>query len=88
MTNEAADIVQEIAEDQAEWKTKAKVAGSAALDATKAAYQELSDRTIEYSKATDRAIRENPYTAMGIAVAVGALLGFMMTRGSSKECED
>ncbi|MBA4146897.1 MAG: hypothetical protein H0X66_02195 [Verrucomicrobia bacterium] len=89
MRNEAADIAQETAEESPEWKYKAKVAGTAAVDATKAAYNELHDRTLEYSKATDQAIRQRPYVSLGIIFGAGCLLGFLMGRGGSgKECED
>ncbi|MFN7138896.1 MAG: hypothetical protein ACK4UN_06135 [Limisphaerales bacterium] len=88
MRNEAADIVQDHPEETPEWKYKAKVAGNAALDATKAAYQELHDRTLEYSKATDQAIRQSPYMSLGLVFGVGCLLGFIMSRGGSKQCED
>ncbi len=86
MRNEAADIVQDTIEETPEWKAKAKVAGNAAWDATKSAYQELQDKTTACTKATDQAIRENPYYSVGIAFGVGCLLGFLLTRGGkSKE---
>ncbi|MEO5802899.1 MAG: hypothetical protein ABIR24_05165 [Verrucomicrobiota bacterium] len=87
MRNEAADIVQDSAEELAqEWKAKAKAAGTAAWDATRATYQQLQDRTIEYSKATDRAIREKPYVAVGIAFGVGMLIGLLAT--GRRSCEE
>jgi ElaB/YqjD/DUF883 family membrane-anchored ribosome-binding protein len=88
MQNEAADIVQEHMDEIPEWKSKAKAAGSAAMDATKAAYQQIQDRTMAYSKATDQAIRQSPYKAVGIAFGAGLLLALLLTGGKSKECED
>lgn len=89
MTNEAADIVQDTVEETPEWKTKARVAGTAAWDATKAAYETLQERTTACTKATDVAIRENPYMALGVAFGVGALLGFLLTDSKEeKQCCD
>lgn len=86
MRNEAADIVQDQLEDTAEWKAKARLAGNAAWDATKAAYQTAQEKTVACGKATDHAIRENPYISMGIAFGVGALLAFVLTSG--RNCDE
>jgi len=83
MRNEAADIVQDQIEETPEWKAKARVAGTAAWDATRAAYNELHDKTVQYSKATDEAIRQRPYASLGIAFGVGCLLGLLFTSRSS-----
>ena len=92
MRNEAADIVQdnveELKETTQEWKEKARAAGEAAWDATKATYQQLQDKTVAGAKATDKAIRENPYIALGCAFGAGLLLGFLVTRGGGSEEED
>ncbi|MEO7296994.1 MAG: hypothetical protein ABI042_00300 [Verrucomicrobiota bacterium] len=85
MRNEAGDIVQDQVEDLKqlgqEWKDKARAAGNAAWDATCATYQQLSDKTIEYSKATDKVIREKPYAAIGIAFGVGVAIGLLAMCG-------
>lgn len=87
MRNEAGDIVQDELDDlknaSQEWKNKARAAGTAAWDATKATCQEIQDRTIEYSKVTDRAIREKPYAALGIAFGIGMLMGLLVTNAKS-----
>lgn len=72
-------------------KEKARLAGRSAMDLGKATYEQiqakaktaygqLSDKASDYSQATDRAIRENPYTALGCALGVGLLLGALLTR--------
>ena len=38
-----------------------------------------SDRRCS-AKATDQAIRENPYKSIGIAFGVGALIGYLLSR--------
>jgi ElaB/YqjD/DUF883 family membrane-anchored ribosome-binding protein len=89
MRNEAADIVQdnveELKEATQEWKEKARVAGEAAWDATKAGYSQIQDKTVQGAKATDKAIRENPYIALGCALGAGVLLGIFLARGGSDE---
>ncbi len=91
MRNEAADIVQDTTDDlrdeAMEWKSKAREAGTAAWDATRAAYQQLQQKTSECTEVTDKAIRENPYIAMGAAFGIGLLLGCLMT-GGSDDSED
>lgn len=54
----------------------------AALDAASEACSRAKEKAIEGAKYTDKAIRENPYQALGIAFGVGALLGFLLTRRS------
>jgi len=89
MRNEAGDIVQDNAEELAqEWKAKAKAAGTAAWDASRAAYQQIQDKTMEYSKITDKAIHDKPYVAVGIAFGVGMLIGLLATSGKSSEEDD
>lgn len=92
MRNEAGDIVQDQAEDlkQAarEWKSKARAAGTAAWDATRATYQQIQDKTAECSRATDRAIREKPYVAVGIAFGVGMLIGLFATGRKRSEKDE
>jgi len=88
MRNEANDIVQDHPEETPEWKAKARVAGTAALDATRAAYQNIQEKTVACSKATDQAIRENPYIALGVAFGVGTLLGLLLTGRGKEEAEE
>jgi ElaB/YqjD/DUF883 family membrane-anchored ribosome-binding protein len=85
MANQNADIAQEEAMDELrgtaeDLKAKAKVAGTAAWDMTRATYEQLQHKTRDYSQATDRAIREKPYVALGIALGIGLLLGAFATR--------
>lgn len=47
-----------------------------ALDAAQA----LKEKAREGAKATDRAIREHPYTSLGIALGVGVLIGCLIQR--------
>jgi len=50
-----------------------------ALDATSETCARVKAKVVDGAKATDKAIRANPYQALGIAFGVGALLGFIVT---------
>jgi ElaB/YqjD/DUF883 family membrane-anchored ribosome-binding protein len=41
---------------------------------------DLKEKAIAGAKATDQTIRENPYQAIGIAVGVGVLVGYLLGR--------
>jgi ElaB/YqjD/DUF883 family membrane-anchored ribosome-binding protein len=51
-----------------------------ALEAAKEAFAKVQEKTVQGAKAADKAIRKNPYPAIGIAVGVGALIGYLATR--------
>ncbi|HTI71038.1 MAG TPA: hypothetical protein VMF06_13800 [Candidatus Limnocylindria bacterium] len=53
---------------------------AAALKTGRDSLQSAQDRAVRSAKATDRLIRDNPYAALGVAVGVGALVGFLISR--------
>ncbi|HEX9046766.1 MAG TPA: DUF883 family protein [Verrucomicrobiae bacterium] len=55
---------------------------AAALESGRAALYDVRDKAIAGAKATDEAIREHPYQAIGLALGVGALIGYLLTRRS------
>ena len=57
---------------------------SAALERGREAWGAVQDRAVQGAKATDKAIRSNPYQALAVAFGVGALLGFLLTRRSNE----
>ncbi|MEO6184277.1 MAG: DUF883 domain-containing protein [Verrucomicrobiota bacterium] len=84
LTNEAKTLGREAtdmaSEKAQEWANRTKAAGSAAMESARAAYQAAQEKAVAGAKATDHAIRENPYTALGITFGVGLLLGFLIKR--------
>jgi len=84
LTNEAKDLgrhVKEVAAETAEdWAERTKAAGVAAMNSAKAAYHAAQVRTAAGAKATDKAIRANPYAALGIAFGAGVLIGLLIKR--------
>ena len=55
-----------------------------ALEGAKEIAGRVRDQAVDYAKATDEAVRENPYKAIGIALGVGALLGYLLSRRCSR----
>ena len=56
---------------------------AAALESGKKIYGRVREKAAEGAKVTDKAVRENPYLAIGIALGVGALIGYLATRRCS-----
>ena len=57
---------------------------AAALDSAKEIAGRVRDKAVEGAKAADEAVRENPYQAIGIALGVGVLLGYLVARRCSR----
>jgi ElaB/YqjD/DUF883 family membrane-anchored ribosome-binding protein len=77
---DVSDIEHTGMENGSALKEKARLAGRSAVDLTKATYEQIQEKAVDYSQATDRAIRQNPYTALGCALGIGLLLGALLTR--------
>src|SRR5438874_1155989 len=56
---------------------------TAALESGKEIYGRARDKAIQGARAADDAVHEHPYRAIGIALGVGALVGYLVgCRGS------
>ena len=97
-TTPTNDDVAQLAEDaRALLTATADVAGekvgearkrlATALESGKEIYGRVRDRAVEGAKAADQTVRENPYQAIAIGVGVGALLGYLLARRCSRNCE-
>src|SRR5260370_35519390 len=53
---------------------------SATIEKAKEACQRLQEQTAAAARATDRAVREHPYPAIGVAFGVGLLIGVLAGR--------
>ena len=60
---------------------------AAALDRGKEVYGRVKEKAVEGARATDQAVRENPYQAIAIGVGVGALIGYLLARRCSRNCD-
>jgi ElaB/YqjD/DUF883 family membrane-anchored ribosome-binding protein len=52
---------------------------AAALDGGKKIFGRVKEKAVEGAKATDQAVHEHPYPAIGIAFGVGAVIGYLVT---------
>jgi ElaB/YqjD/DUF883 family membrane-anchored ribosome-binding protein len=52
----------------------------AAIEKGKDAWRTVQSTAVKGAKATDHAIRENPYKSVGIAFGVGILVGYLARR--------
>ena len=57
---------------------------TAALEHGKEIYNDVHDDVAGRVKSADQSVRENPYQVMGIALGVGALVGFLLSFRNSK----
>ena len=80
LTDDAKGLLAAGAEFADQKLTEARNRLAAAMDAAKQTYAVVQKKTAQGAKATDRVIRENPYQALGVAFAVGALVGFLLSR--------
>ena len=53
---------------------------AAALESGKKFLGRVKDKAVEGAQATDKAVHEHPYQAIGIAFGVGALIGYLVMR--------
>ena len=61
----------------------AHTAGEKIAEARKrlgAVLENAKDKAIDVAKTTDKMVRDHPYETVGIAFAVGALVGFLLAR--------
>ena len=56
----------------------------AGLDSGKEIYNRVCEQAVEGAKVADQTIRKNPYQAAGIALGLGALLGYLLSRRGSR----
>jgi ElaB/YqjD/DUF883 family membrane-anchored ribosome-binding protein len=57
---------------------------AAALERGKEVYGRVRDKAVESAEAADEAVHEYPYQALGIAIGVGALIGYLISRRCSR----
>ena len=94
-THAVSDAMGTLAEDARNLMTAtADVAGekvgearkrlAAALESGKEIYGRVREKAVEGAKAADEAVHEHPYQAIGIALGVGAILGYLVSRRCSR----
>ena len=60
---------------------------AAALERGREIADQVRDKAVAGAKAADEAVHEHPYRAIAIGVGVGALIGYLIARRSSRNCD-
>jgi ElaB/YqjD/DUF883 family membrane-anchored ribosome-binding protein len=84
LADDARALMAATADVAGEKVSEARKRLAAALESGKEIYGRVRDKAIEGAKATDQAVHEHPYQAIGIAVGVGALIGYLVARRCSR----
>jgi ElaB/YqjD/DUF883 family membrane-anchored ribosome-binding protein len=69
--------------DQINEKGQLRAKLEAATERAKEVYKRLEEKTVTAAKATDTAVHNHPYQAIGIAFGVGLLVGVLIMRRNS-----
>jgi len=72
--------MDEAIEREENGKSELRAKLESAIERAKDVYERLEEKTSAAAKATDKVVRDHPYHAMGIAFAVGVLLGVLVSR--------
>ena len=87
LAEDARALVAATADVAGEKVAEARKRLSDALENTKEIYGRVRDKAIDGAKAADQIVHENPYQAIGIAVGVGALIGYLISRRTGRDCD-
>lgn len=80
VARDAEELAKATAGEVSERARDARARLTAALETAKQTCQRWEEKSIEGAKATDKVIHEHPYPSMGVAFALGVLLGVLLTR--------
>lgn len=85
LAEDARELMAATADVAGEKVGEARKRVAAALESAKEMAGDFRDKAVAGAKATHKAINQNPYKAVAIALGVGALVGFLIARKSSKK---
>lgn len=86
LAEDAIALVAATADVGGEKVAEARKRLAAALETGKRVYGRVKEKVVDGAKATDVAVHAHPYLAIGVAVSVGALIGFVLARRCSRSC--
>jgi ElaB/YqjD/DUF883 family membrane-anchored ribosome-binding protein len=84
LAEDARALMAATADVAGEKVSEARKRLAAALESGKEIYGRVRDKTVDCAKATDEAVHEHPYQAIGIAFGVGALIGYLVAHRCSR----
>jgi ElaB/YqjD/DUF883 family membrane-anchored ribosome-binding protein len=84
LAQDARALMAATAEVAGEKVSEARKHLAATLDSGKELIGRVGEKAVERAKAADQVVRENPYQTIGIALGVGALIGYLVARCCSR----
>ena len=55
------------------------------VESAKESAGRVRDQTVDYAKAADKAVHEHTYKVLGVALGVGVILGYLLSRCGSRK---
>ena len=80
VVHDAQDILKDKAEDASEKASIARDRLVSAVETAKACCESLEAKAVRAAKATDKVVRHHPYQTIGIALGIGLLAGYLISR--------
>jgi ElaB/YqjD/DUF883 family membrane-anchored ribosome-binding protein len=80
LAEEARALMVATADVAGEKVSAARKRLAAALESGKEIYSRVRDKAAESARAADEVVHKHPYQAIGIALGVGALIGYLISR--------
>jgi len=80
LADDARALIAATADVAGEKVSEARKRLAAALDSGRKVFGRVKEKAVEGAKATDQAVHEHPYEAIGIAFGVGTLIGYFLAR--------
>lgn len=80
IVRDSESLLQDAGEALGDKARETRVRLAETLESAKATCRRLEEKAIEGVRATDKVIREHPYPSIGLAAALGLLIGVLVTR--------
>lgn len=80
LSRDAEAMLQATTGQAGEKMTELRGRLASTIEAAKASYRRLEEKTIAGAKVTDKTIRDHPYESIGVAFGVGLLIGVLVGR--------
>jgi ElaB/YqjD/DUF883 family membrane-anchored ribosome-binding protein len=76
------DLIKATASDLSDKARATRSRLAASVESAKDTCEALQEKAMAGARSTDRMVREHPYQTLGIALGVGALIGFLINRAT------
>ena len=87
LAEDARALVAATADVAGEKVAEARKRLGASLENSKELLARVREKAVEGARVADRTLHEHPYQAIGIALGVGTLVGYLVARRCSRNCD-